>query len=188
MTRPDSSDDDLSPAEARALAALRTSVEPSADVKRRVLADLRSRRAFRSPYRWAVRVAAVAGFVLAYYAGARSVGSAPAAAAGPQYAFFLMNTPVTQWPDTLSAPQIVTAFREWAAPLATAARLASADELAPDFYLVNATGARAGDTAAGVNGFFVVTAADDSAAIALARSLPSVQYGGEVSVQRLMSR
>lgn len=182
-------DDDLMPDEARALAALREPVEPPAGLRDRVEANLRRRGAIRSSARrWVGPLAAAAGIVLAYYAGTRSAASTPPAVSGTQYAFFLMNTPETQWPDSMTESQVVEAFRQWAGPLATAGRLAVADELAPQHYLVDADNVRDGDVATGMNGFFVVTAISDSAAFALARSLPSVRHGGVVAVQRLMSR
>jgi hypothetical protein len=183
-------DEQLTPDESRAMAALRVSVDPSPELYHRVSAGLGRRGAFRRPVRrWLGPLAAAAAVVLAYMAGVRSSAvPAPATVPGPQYAFFLLNTPEARWPEDVSPVQIVEEFRSWAQPLATSGRLALADELAEEHQLVDQMTARIGDPAQGFNGFFVVSAPDDSAAIQLARTLPHVRQGGVVAVQRLMGR
>lgn len=182
-------DDRLTPDEERALASLRVPVEPSTELYGRVTSGLRASGRMQPVRRWTGPLLAAAAIVLAYMAGLRSAGpSTPAAIPGPQYAFLLMNEPVVRWPDGMTAAQVVEEFRSWAGPLSASGRLVMADELAEEYRLVDQSTVSAGDPARGINGFFVVSAPDDSAAIALARTLPHVRQGGVVTVQRLMQR
>lgn len=181
-------DEQLTPDETSALAALRSPARPSTELYERVHADLARQGVFHRPgRRWVGPLAAAAGIVLAYAAGMRAA-TPPEPMPGQQYAFFLLNTPEARWPAGVTPAEIVEEFRSWAQPLAAAGRLAAADELAEEYRLVDLNGVRTGDLGDGVNGFFIVTAPDDSAAAELARTLPHVRQGGVVSVQRLMQR
>jgi hypothetical protein len=181
-------DERLTPDETSALAALRSPSQPSTELYERVRSNLARQGAFQRPVRrWIGPLAAAAGIALAYVAGMRAA-TPPEPMPGQQYAFFLLNTPEARWPAGVTSAEIVEEFRSWAQPLVAAGRLAAADELAEEYRLVDLDAVRTGDRAEGVNGFFIVTAPDDSAAVMLARTLPHVRQGGVVSVQRLMRR
>jgi hypothetical protein len=181
-------DEQLTPDETSAIAALRSPSQPSTELYERVRSDLVRQGAFKRPVRrWVGPLAAAAGIALAYVAAMRAA-TPPEPMPGPQYAFLLHNTPEARWPDGTSPTQIVEEFREWARPLASEGRLRLGDELADDHLLVDDERVLPGDRALGMNGMFIVSAPDDSSAIAIARTLPHVRQGGVVSVQRLMNR
>lgn len=174
----------LPPQATEALRALRRPVAPPDSLYHSVVAGLRARGALRDPRRrWTRAVGVAAAVGLAFVGGRYS--AAPEVAAGPEYAFFLLNTPAARWPAGMTGQQIVEEFEAWASPLARDRRLVLAERLSRDRLLVDSAGIRVGDDAQGLNGLFVVRAAGLESATALARTLPHVRRGGVVAVQPL---
>ena len=72
-------------------------------------------------------------------------------------------------------------YGRWAANL-SGARFVSGEELGP---VVGAYGPGVPSSAEPVEGFFLIDAPSDTAAIAVARECPHLRYGGRVVLQRL---
>lgn len=82
--------------------------------------------------------------------------------------------------------QRVAEYSRWAAKLARAGALVDAAKLADDGGRI--VGERASEPVVRVGGFFVLRAADEAAALALAQDCPHLNYGGTVELYALASR
>lgn len=186
---PDDLVDPVDGEEAEALRRLRQPFEPSAAHGNAVRESLRRRGAFRTRVAgWWIPLAMAASLMIGLLAGRQWPDRPDTTGAGDEYVIVLLNRPAPAWPAGTTADQVVSAYRDWSRRLAREGRLMVAEELDSTRILVDDSGVRNGDIATALGGLFVVRAANDSAAVALAASLPHVRQGGTVSVQRVIAR
>lgn len=183
-------DSDLqSPDEAAAYRRLRRPVAPTSGHSAKVRDAIRRRGGFASSIRsWWVPLAIAASLLIGFVGGRQSWTDEPERPSGQQYAIVLLNSPSPTWPAGTTEEQIVGEYRDWSVRLARLGRLSVAEELDSARILVDGSGARAGDVSSGLAGLFLISAANDSAAAALASTLPHVRQGGVVAVQRVTTR
>ena len=198
-------EDDLSSAEAEALASLRGAPELPQHLEDRVVASLRDRGLLRAerrsrPIRYGRLAAGVAAGVaagLALFAAGVAVGSREAApgrlqGGAPQarFALFLYEGPEYQAPAEADLPARIDEYRRWAVQVRAAGhsvegeKLKDGDDVAvePD----GSTGAvppPAGGSR--LAGYFLIRAADQRTALEIARSCPHVRYGGRIVLREI---
>jgi hypothetical protein len=76
-------------------------------------------------------------------------------------------------------------YGEWARSLSARGIAVSGDELTSHAELVTNARAAAFPDLTSVGGYFIVEAADDGAAAALAHTCPHIKYGGSIVVRRV---
>jgi hypothetical protein len=141
--------------------------------------------------RWPARriLAHAAALVLAAVLGASVPGLwtrfVSARSAEPTYVLLFIGSRAREMP-TDEVRAIGQDFRRWSDSLRAEGRLVASGQLAGDAQVVRSPTAAAGsvDVLARMEGYFVIRAADDAAALALARACPYVRYQGHVVVRR----
>jgi hypothetical protein len=172
-------------------AGLRNTPSPSADLEHRVVEALRHEGLVRTRSAWP-GLAAIAAALLIFVAGA-AIGHYLTPGAGP-------DTRVTNEPNRyllLLAGDVTPAvdgssraaeYGEWARGVAARGMAISGDELAAHAEVVTNTKSVTFPDLSSVGGYFLIEAADDAAAAALARTCPHVRYGGSIVVRRVQGR
>ncbi|HET8623558.1 MAG TPA: hypothetical protein VFM14_08345 [Gemmatimonadales bacterium] len=164
------------------------SIEPPARLEARVLGTLRAqgllgdvapRRRYAIAPRWRWPLAIAAGLLL--FVGGMAVGRRPAP--GPaqglrQYTLLLYEGPEFN-AGGVSEPALVREYSGWAASLAGKNRLVAGEKLDPKAWTLGA----GSPAPAGPTGFFVIAAAGDDEALAIARTCPHLRHGGTVLVR-----
>lgn len=182
----DERDEPLSADERRALAELPGALDPPAHLESRIAADLHARGLLgrskaESRSRRAMLLAA-AGVMLAFAGGwmthAWTTPGAVTADAEPRYVLLLYGAGST--PD--EEPRRVSEYRQWAGSIASAGGHVSGEKLEDRAVLLGAESGGHLDPNE-LRGFFVVSARDDQAAEALARTHPHLKYGGRVLIR-----
>jgi YCII-related domain len=183
-----SEDNELTPEESRALAALAEGPEPPPGLEEAVVSRLAARGLF-SPRRrkWAAWALAAAAGLALFFAGV-TVGArraaAPAASPAPamtRYVLFLYDAPGE---ETLSAAEMaarVDEYRNWAIALRKQGSDITGEKLAQESLDLGPAGAAPGPEPLG--GYFVFSAKDPAAALAVARSCPHVKHGGRAELR-----
>ncbi|MGH7676439.1 MAG: hypothetical protein ACREMV_14305 [Gemmatimonadales bacterium] len=175
------------------LRMLQRDVTPPPSLKARVLASVRERRVLRPRHRpWRMLAAALAGvalFAAGVMVGRRNAGPA---AAPPQYALLLYED--SGFAPAQSEQALVAEYATWAAEWSARGLAISGEKLGPEASLLAGRGGGAvvgvepRDAVADVGrlaGFFLIGAAGDSAALAVARSCPHLRYGGRIVLRRI---
>lgn len=173
--------------------ALDIGVDPPAALRARVSRTLVARGLLRPLGRAIVRgagaaAAAAAIFVAGYVAGGVRPDALPAADGLARYALFLYED------DTFEATHpetdLIAEYSAWAVGLAEQGRLAAGEKLAAEGHLLDGrsdsivVAPRGVTAAAGVlTGLFIIRAASEAEALAIARSCPHLKYGGRVDVR-----
>lgn len=182
------------------LRTLDSGIDPPPSLEARVRGTLVKRGLLRSRAAAAWRragaaAAAVAIFVAGYVAGGLRPGATPPAervAPAPdglaQYALFLYEDET--FDATRAEAALVEEYRDWALALAERGRLAVGEKLTAEGYLLDGRrgsivlAPRGVTASAGVlTGLFVIRAAGDAEALAIARSSPHLRYGGRIDVR-----
>lgn len=182
-------DEDLTPAEGESLAALRRDLQPSDALEREVLGKLKSlglvEERGQAPLRWlrpVLLLAAAAGlFVAGLLAGGRSFRAETPSTSLPRYVLFLEGSGPE--PPPPEEARRVQAYKQWARRIAGEGHLISGEKLS-----AQATRLGGGSPAAGgesVQGYFVIAAADDAQALAIARGCPHLLYGGWIVLRQI---
>lgn len=173
--------------------ALDIGVDPPPALEARVSRTLVARGLLRPRGRALMRgvvaaAAAVAIFVAGYVAGGMRPDAAPAAAGLARYALFLYED--DRFETTRPEADLVAEYRAWAVGLAERGRLDAGEKLAAEGQLLDARSdsivvAPHGVTAdAGMlTGLFIIRAASEAEALAIARSCPHLRYGGRIDVR-----
>ncbi len=196
MTIDDHGNESLNPAAANALRALQRDEPPPPHLYANVARGLRARRLMRGRPRWSVSLVSAAaglaaGLVIGFF-GARQSGSftaeSQATTRDPSFALFLMASDTVRYPASLSEMDRVELYRAWARRLAAAGQLSFGEELVPRRYAVDRMATREAGQDGSMDGMFVVQAPSADSAMALAGTLPHVQYGGTVIVQEIARR
>ncbi len=175
------------PERAELATLLRQSAPPS-DLERRVIgrlatAGLLARR--RAPLaRWSWRLAAGLALLLVGFGLGR--WQAPSSNAGPMTRYLLLLHEDESFRPNRAPVALRAEVGRWARRLQRAGELIEGDRLGLDGHLVTPSGAAAGLAPGDViAGFFVLRAASDERALAIARTCPHLAYGGRVEVRRI---
>ncbi|NOT07518.1 MAG: hypothetical protein HOP28_04845 [Gemmatimonadales bacterium] len=157
-------------------AALETRVRASLAVQRGGRARLPGRRAWL----------AIAAIVLVALVGIWARGGSPTSSsvAGGQY-LLLLYEGARYDARGASHEQLVNEYRVWAGGLARLGKLVEASEIAPEEQLLSGSGESTQAPAGVITGFFIIRAADEREAAAIAATCPHLSYGGEVAVRPL---
>ena len=182
-------DDELTSEEKRAFAGLAGGPEPPAGLEDAVVDRLSRQGLIVNPRtgwaRWAL--AAAAGIAL--FAAGLALGqrrSAPAPEAGPaagmtRYVLLLYDAPgEATLTDTEMAAR-VDEYRNWAIGLRQSGSDISGEKLASRNLDLGSSAAAAGPEPLG--GFFIFSAKDSEAALAIARSCPHLKHGGRAELR-----
>lgn len=107
---------------------------------------------------------------------------------GGQYLLLIRETPATiQLELRVGSATLVEEYSAWAGSLAQAGRLVGAEKLTDAGSAVSGDGDETvrSSVPGAVSGYFLVRAADEAAALAIARESPHVKYGGIVEVRMI---
>src|SRR5688500_11954767 len=166
-------------------ARLREELAAPATLEPRVVAALRMEGLIRSRAIWSQprRIAAsflifAAGAVTGHYVSFPAPRPTPA----PARYLLLLAGDVTPAADGSSR---AAEYGEWARSLSAKGIAVSGDELTSHAAIVTNARAVAFQELSSVGGYFIVEAADDEAAVELARACPHVKYGGSIVVRRV---
>ena len=173
-------------------ANLRKKPVPPATLEPRVVAALRADGLIRSGSVWSLpagpaKIAAsllifVAGAIAGHYLPLESAGTPQSTPARPRYLLLLAGD-VTPAADGSSR---AAEYGEWARSLSARGIAVSGDELTSHAEIVTNARVATFPDLSSVGGYFIIEAADDGAAAALAHTCPHVKYGGSVIVPRVM--
>ncbi len=186
-------DDDLTAEEKRALSGLRSGPEPPAALEEEVVARLSERgliahraRRRRPVVAWALAAAAglalfAAGLAVGQRRSAPAVEGATPAVSATRYVLLLYDAPGE---GTLSDAEMaarVDEYRNWAIGLRRSGSDISGEKLAPRNLDLGASSAASGPEPLG--GFFIFSAQDPAAALAIAQSCPHLKHGGRAELR-----
>ncbi|HEX9581686.1 MAG TPA: hypothetical protein VF970_11335 [Gemmatimonadales bacterium] len=176
------------------LNALDREVTPPAVLEARVRRTLRARGLLArraAGWRQMLAIAAAVTLMLAGYAVGKRASTGPAAAAGTRYVLFLYED--ARFDTSRPEAELVAEYGTWARALRERGQLDLGEKLAdqvmtvdPDSAATPATALGAPLAAGGVSGFFVIRAAGDQEALAIARTCPHLKYGGRVMVRPIV--
>jgi hypothetical protein len=161
-------------------------------LEQRVLAAVRGRGLIRGHSRFPARALGIAASLLVAFAGGwltrplLQPSSRPPAGAD-QLFLFLLGSEEPPGPAS-EIGRSVEAHRAWAERLRGEGRLVRAEKLREQVLLLTTPDGRAtpqpsGGSAEAASGFFLVRAADVDEAVELARSCPSLRFGGSVTIR-----
>ncbi len=175
---------DLTAEEARALATLASGPAPPASLEEATVARLAAERLIRSrPGGRGRTILATAAATLLFAAGLlvgeRRAGPAAGASVGRQYVLLLYDAPVEASRGDAEEPARIAEYRDWARSLRNRGTSIRGEKLERGGRWLGpgATGERP------LGGFFVFSAPDDAAALAVAKSCPHLKHGGSVEVR-----
>jgi hypothetical protein len=178
-------DEQLTPEERSALAALPQTLDPPPQLDQRIERALRQRRLV-GPARsvWLLRVAAAAAIALAF-AGGWSAHAWTAAdgreTESPRYMLLLFGAESAPGEES----RRVEEYRAWAASVASSGAHVSGEKLADRQFVFGPLQEPArGDQPLG---FFIISAPDDRAAAAVVQTHPHLKHGGRVVVRPIAS-
>jgi hypothetical protein len=121
-------------------------------------------------------------FLTGYGVAVYRNGRPPDAAAQTRYALLLYAG--ADVADTAGTPGDVEEHRRWAATLANGGHTIVGEKLARDGVVLNPSGLIA-DAGPALEGFFIVSAANETEAQSIARSSPHFKHGGRVVIRRI---
>jgi hypothetical protein len=169
---------------------LESETPPPPHLKERLLATLRARqliepaRPSRS-FAWPL-IAAAACLVVGFAGGFAVRGSPVSEGSAPRYLLLLYEDSTYQ--DAARPAERAAEYSAWARSLAAEGRAISGDELAVDSQVVASPPATSRIALGTLGGFFLIGAANEADAVAVARNSPHVKYGGTIVVRPIMTR
>jgi hypothetical protein len=180
--------DQLTPAEARALAALAAGGEPPAGLEERTVARLKERGLVAGRRRSArnflfAAAAAVAVFAAGVLAGRHGASGPPSEPGMPRYALFLYDAPDEKGLTEAQMQARVDEYRSWAGQLARQGHDIQGEKLEDASRHLGATAPVAAGPVLG--GYFVITAKDYAGALDVARTCPHLKHGGAIEVRAI---
>jgi hypothetical protein len=182
----DDRDDELSPEERSSLAALPSTLEPPDHLERRIESELRARGLLRTGRMEQWRAALVAAAMVVAFAGGwaahewsvRPQGRSASADVRQRYMLLLYGAESAPGEEA----QRVNEYRAWAGSIASSGAHVSGEKL-DDRAIVLGGEPGADPDANDLGGFFIISAGDDQAAEALARTHPHLRHGGRVLIR-----
>jgi len=127
----------------------------------------------------------LSGWLLVLAAAAGAAGPPPSSGGG-SHRFILL---LYEGRSFEAAASHVDEYRSWSAGLRAEGREVSGDEILPGGDSLSAGGARGPDPSSGrderLGGYFIVSAADLSDALAVGRRCPHLRHGGRIVVRAL---
>jgi hypothetical protein len=188
--------DELTGEERDALARLPHEADPPPGLEDATVAALARRGLLRRGFRWRRRVAewglataaAAALFAGGFLAGQRD-GRAPAGEP-PRFVLLLYEGPEYRHTAPGHEQDRVREYATWASERGARGELEAGEKLREDAEVViRPDGSVAAEApapgATRLAGFFLIRAADDRAALAIARSCPHVRYGGSIVIREI---
>jgi len=186
---------DLAETEKRALRALAEGPEPPASLAAATLARLSEagligKSGRRGPDRRTPLLAAAAAlflFALGLAAGLRFGSASASPTAGsplPRFALFLYDAPDEKGLTDAQMQARVDEYRNWARGVRAAGREIAGEKLEPEGRFVG-PGPTASSPGWPLGGYFVISAPDMDAALAVAQSCPHVKHGGRIEVRAI---
>ena len=188
-----SGDEDLTPEEKRALEGLASGPEPPPALEDAVVSRLAERGLITArggeQRRWAAWALAAAAGVALFAAGLavgqrRSAPAPPAATAAPaaaRYVLLLYDAPDEPQLTESEIVSRVSEYRDWAVGLRRQGSDISGEKLSSQSLDLGAAAAVPGPEPLG--GYFVFSARDRDAALAIARSCPHLKHGGRAELR-----
>lgn len=181
---------DLGDAERRALRGLADGPEPPAALEAATVTRLSeaglvaARRRSVGRSRLLAAAAAVVLFSLGVAVGLRRGAPNPNAAASalPRFALFLYDTPDEKALTDAQMQTRVDEYRNWARGVRAAGREIAGEKLRPEGRVLGPPDAVSGWP---LGGYFVISAPDLDAAVAVARTCPHVKHGGRIEVRAI---
>jgi hypothetical protein len=189
--RDDADEEALDPELQAALASLRSDREPPDHLEPELVASLHSARHFTPPRQWtrhAWPLLAACITIAAFLAGRVSVRPSPTLPGlddrdDPRFALFLLETPGFDPPDDSDTYQRLMEYHDWGVARSEAGGYLIGDELAPgEAVTLTAESGIARSGGPGLLGIFILHARSMADAVGIARTLPHLRHGGEVSV------
>jgi hypothetical protein len=192
----DDDEPDLTPAELAALSDLPREVQPPRWLEDRVVAALRLGRPSYRPASqgwrmWVGRAAALGVaamlFIGGFLAGGRQPHIVPADAEGQLYLLLLRQDASFRPPAEASEAALEHEYDAWAMGLHRKGYLLLGRKLAKSGWLltVGQPPAALPVVEARVSGLFLIRAASEAQALALARSCPHLRYGGRIELRHI---
>lgn len=181
----------LTDAEAAALSALHTDMNPPPDLEARVLAALALQPGRPEPVRsWVRPLLAAAAAVLVFSAGhavGRRGGAEPNAE--PQFMLLLYEDASYDAPASGRESERVAEYGAWAATVSESGLTIDGDELLEGGVTLTGSGGYASveqgiplTTVGRLTGYFIVNGTDLDEAVGIARETPHLRHGGRVAV------
>ena len=188
------SDDELTPEERDALARLPRQAEPPAGLEQATVAALAARGLLRRPRRGFDATLALAASVL-LFAGGLALGrfggeTAPSVDGRPRFALFLYEGPEYDQPAPGGMDERVEEYVAWARAERTDGTVEGGEKLKDgDDVAIEPDGSAGAVPSppdeARLAGYFLIRAADQGAALEIARSCPHVRYGGRIVLREI---
>jgi hypothetical protein len=190
------SDDELTPEERDALSRLSREAAPPPGLEQATVAALTARGLLRRPPRRLQIVVALAASVLLFLGGllvgrSGSAGGPAAPEDGrPRFALFLYEGPEYDQPPPEAMEERVREYVAWASAEREEGTVEGGEKLKDgDDVAIGPDGsAGAVPTVPGearLAGYFLIRAADQRSALAIARSCPHVRYGGRIVMREI---
>lgn len=178
----DEPDDQLTPEERRSLTALPQTLDPPADLDRRIEQTLRTRGLIRTSRPAWYRMTAAAAAIVIAFAGGWSAHAWTSSRSGeiderPRYMLLLFGAESAPGEEA----RRVDEYRAWAASVASSGAHVSGEKLADRQFVFGPAAAPA--PVDYPLGFFIISARDDRAAEAVAQTHPHLKHGGRVVVR-----
>jgi hypothetical protein len=178
-------DEDLTQEEAKALRSLAASGEPPEALERATVERLRARGLIgvsRRPWlSWLLAAAAGVALFAAGIAVGRRPPAPPSGEAMPRFALFLYDAPSEASLTEAQMRERVSEYRSWAMRLRESGGEIRGEKLGPESRRLGA----AAPSGAPLGGYFIVSARDWDAAMAVARSCPHLRHGGTIEVRQI---
>ena|SRR5215471_14296059 len=179
--------DELTADEARALRALGDGPAPPAGLEDETVARLAREGLLGRPRRNRFGAALAAAAAVALFAAGLVVGErrggAPAPDAGlKRYVLFLYDAPDEAAMTPADMEKRVSEYRDWAREVRRNGGRIEGEKLEAETLRLGPPEPASGRP---LGGYFVVSAADDAAALAVAKSCPHLKHGGTIEVRAI---
>jgi hypothetical protein len=185
------SDDELTPEERDALSRLPRAAAPPPGLEQATVALLAARGLLRPPGRRFRAVLALAASVLVFVGG-MMVGrfgttSAPTEPEDqrPRFVLFLYEGPEYDQPPPGAMDERVREYSAWAGEERREGTVEGGEKLKDGDDVVIGAGEAPGAEEFRLAGYFLIRAADQGSALAIARSCPHVRYGGSIVLREI---